>query len=393
MKLKTIRDIKVEDKRVLVRVDFNVPLDDQGKVADDTKIVATLPTIRYLLGRGAKVILMSHLGRPQGKVVEKLRLDDVARLLGELLGKKVQKLDDCVGPAVAEAVVQLKSGEVLLLENLRFHPEEEVNDREFAHTLASLADLYINDAFGSAHRAHASTVGVAEFLPAVAGFLMEKEIEVLSQILTDSAHPFLAVLGGAKVSDKIGVLKNLVDKVDQFLLGGGIANTFLRAEGNNLGDSLVDEEHLDFAQEFLRSALRAGVKVELPIDLVIALSTEGGETRIVAPKEVPPGWRVLDIGPQTSDRYTHLIGKAQTVFWNGPLGVIEQRRFAHGSEAVARALIRPGLVSIVGGGDTLAVLEKLGLMDQVTHASTGGGASLEFLEGKKLPGVTVLAEV
>lgn len=388
--IKSIRDLDVEGRRVLVRVDFNVPLDEAGKITDDTRIAATLPTIRYLLERGARVILMSHLGRPKGKVVEKLRMNEVARRLGEMLGREVQKVDDCVGPAVEEAVARLRPGEVLLLENLRFHPGEEANDREFAEKLASLADVYVNDAFGTAHRAHASTAGVAEFLPAAAGFLMEKEVSALGRILTDPAHPFAAVLGGAKISDKIGVLENLLGKVDQLLLGGGMANTFLRAEGYELGDSLVDEENVGFAREFLKRARARGVAVELPVDLVI--SRDGaGEIRVVAPEEVPAGWRALDIGPRTTERFTQLIQKARTVFWNGPLGVFEREEFARGSEAIARALARPDLISVVGGGDTLAVLEKTGVIDQVTHASTGGGASLEFLEGKELPGVAVLA--
>ncbi|NPV29118.1 MAG: phosphoglycerate kinase [Firmicutes bacterium] len=388
--IKSIRDLDVEGRRVLVRVDFNVPLDEAGKITDDTRIAATLPTIRYLLERGAKVILMSHLGRPKGKVVEKLRMNEVARRLGEMLGREVQKVDDCVGPAVEEAVARLRPGEVLLLENLRFHPGEEANDREFAKKLASLADVYVNDAFGTAHRAHASTAGVAEFLPAAAGFLMEKEVSALGRILTDPAHPFAAVLGGAKIADKIGVLENLLGKVDQLLLGGGMANTFLRAEGYELGDSLVDEENVGFAREFLKRARARGVAVELPVDLVI--SRDGaGEIRVVAPGEVPAGWRALDIGPRTTERFTQLIQKARTVFWNGPLGVFEREEFARGSEAIARALARPDLISVVGGGDTLAVLEKTGVIDQVTHASTGGGASLEFLEGKELPGVAVLA--
>lgn len=389
MDLKTIKDFDVSGKKVLVRVDFNVPLDDQGKVADDTRIKATLPTIKYLVDKGAKVILMSHLGRPKGKVVEKLRLDDVARRLGELLGSEVKKVDDCIGPQVAKAVEELKQGEVLLLENLRFHPGEEKNDPDFAKSLASLADLYVNDAFGTAHRAHASTVGVAEYLPAAAGLLMEKEIKVLGSILFDPAHPFVAVLGGAKVADKIGVLQNLVNKVDAILLGGGIANTFLKAKGLELGDSLVDDEHLEFAKKFLVVAKERDVRVELPLDLVIA-SSEGNSVQVVDSGSVPANWKALDIGPRTADLYSRLIKEAKTAFWNGPMGVFEKDEFAHGSEMIAKALCEPGLISVVGGGDSLAVLEKYGLTGQVTHASTGGGASLEFLEGRELPGVAVL---
>lgn len=389
MDLKTIKDFDVSGKKVLVRVDFNVPLDDEGKVADDTRIKATLPTIKYLVDKGAKVILMSHLGRPKGKVVEKLRLDDVARRLEELLGSEVKKVDDCIGPQVAKAVEELKQGEVLLLENLRFHPGEEKNDPDFAKSLASLADLYVNDAFGTAHRAHASTVGVAEYLPAAAGLLMEKEIKVLGSILFDPAHPFVAVLGGAKVADKIGVLQNLVNKVDAILLGGGIANTFLKAKGLELGDSLVDDEHLEFAKKFLVVAKERDVRVELPLDLVIA-SSEGNSVQVVDSGSVPEGWKALDIGPRTADLYSRLIKEAKTAFWNGPMGVFEKDEFAHGSEMIAKALCEPGLISVVGGGDSLAVLEKYGLTGQVTHASTGGGASLEFLEGRELPGVAVL---
>ncbi len=391
--LRTLREIDVKGKRVLVRVDFNVPLNDQGDVADDSRLVATLPTIRYLLEQGAGVILMSHLGRPEGKVNDKLRLDGVARRLGELLGRPVRKVDDCVGPAVAVAADQLQPGEVLLLENLRFHPEEEANDREFARSLASLADVYVDDAFGTAHRAHASTTGVAEFLPSAAGFLMEKEVTMLGRILTDPDHPFTAVLGGAKIADKIGMLEKLVEKVDRLLLGGGMANTFLKAGGSAMGDSLVDESHLDFARDFILRARGRGVAVDLPVDLVIAPATRNGsqpETRVVTPGAVPDGWMALDIGPRTVERFQEAIAKSKTVFWNGPLGLFEQPAFAHGSEAIARAIARPGLVSVVGGGDSLALLEKTGVAGQITHASTGGGASLEFLEGRELPGVAVL---
>jgi phosphoglycerate kinase len=391
--LRTIREIDVKGKKVLVRVDFNVPLNDQGDVADDSRLVATLPTIRYLLEQGAGVILISHLGRPKGKVNDKLRLTGVARRLGELLGQPVKKVDDCVGPAVAAAAGELQPGEVLLLENLRFHPEEEANDREFARSLASLADVYVDDAFGTAHRAHASTAGVAEFLPSAAGFLMEKEVTMLGRLLTDPEHPFIAILGGAKIADKIGVLEKLVEKVDRLLLGGGMANTFLKAGGNAMGDSLVDESHLDFARDFSARARDRGVAVDLPVDLVIAPAARSGsqpETRVVTPGAVPAGWQALDIGPGTVERFREAIAKSKTVFWNGPLGLFEQPAFAHGSEAIARAIARPGLVSVVGGGDSLALLDQVGVAGQVTHASTGGGASLEFLEGRELPGVAVL---
>ncbi len=390
MELKTIGSLDVKGKKTLVRVDFNVPLDDEGKVADDSRIKATLPTIKHLLEGDARVILMSHLGRPKGKVVEKLRLDDVARRLGELLGKEVKKADDCIGPEVSRAAEGLKEGDVLLLENLRFHLEEEKNDPGFAKGLASLAEVYINDAFGTAHRAHASTVGVADYLPAYAGLLMEKEIKSLRSILFEPDHPFAAVLGGAKVADKIGVLNNLLNKVDAILLGGGMSNTFLKAKGLELGDSLVDEDHLEFAKKFLIMAKERGVRVELPQDLVITLTGNNEQVKVEESANVPRGWSALDIGPRTADNYSQLIKKAKTAFWNGPMGVFEKEQFAHGSEMVARALSGPGVVSVVGGGDSLAVLKKYGLADQITHASTGGGASLEFLEGKELPGVAVL---
>ena len=390
MELKTIGSLDVKGKKTLVRVDFNVPLDDEGKVADDSRIKATLPTIKHLLEGDARVILMSHLGRPKGKVVEKLRLDDVARRLGELLGKEVKKADDCIGPEVSRAAEGLKEGDILLLENLRFHLEEEKNDPGFAKGLASLAEVYINDAFGTAHRAHASTVGVADYLPAYAGLLMEKEIKSLRSILFEPDHPFAAVLGGAKVADKIGVLNNLLNKVDAILLGGGMSNTFLKAKGLELGDSLVDEDHLEFAKKFLIMAKERGVRVELPQDLVITLTGNNEQVKVEESANVPRGWSALDIGPRTADNYSQLIKKAKTAFWNGPMGVFEKEQFAHGSEMVARALSDPGVVSVVGGGDSLAVLKKYGLADQITHASTGGGASLEFLEGKELPGVAVL---
>jgi phosphoglycerate kinase len=388
--LKTIRSLDIKGEKTLVRVDFNVPLDDEGKVADDSRIKATLPTIKHLLERDARLILMSHLGRPKGKVVEKMRLNDVASRLGELLGKEVKKVDDCIGPEVSRAAEELKEGEVLLLENLRFHPEEEKNETGFAKSLAALAEVYINDAFGTAHRAHASTVGVADYLPAYAGLLMEKEIKSLGSILFEPDHPFAAVLGGAKVADKIGVLNNLLNKVDAILLGGGMANTFLKAEGAKLGDSLVDEDHLEFAKEFLVMAKERGVRVELPQDLVITLTGNNEQVKVAESANVPAGWSALDIGPRAADHYAQLIKGAKTVFWNGPMGVFEKEQFAHGSEMVARALCEPELVSVVGGGDSLAVLKKYGLAEQVTHASTGGGASLEFLEGKELPGVAVL---
>jgi phosphoglycerate kinase len=386
---KTIGDVEVGGKRVLVRVDFNVPL-AEGKVADDTRIRAALPTINYLLEQGAKVILMSHLGRPKGRVVDELRLDPVAERLTELLGRPVRKLDDCVGPEVETAVAEMRPGDVILLENTRFHAEDESNDPAFARKLASLADIFVNDAFGAAHRAHASTVGVAEYLPAVAGFLMEKELTFLGQVLTAPEHPFMAILGGAKVSDKIGVIDNLLTKVDGLLIGGGMANTFLKAQGYEICQSLVEDDSLDVARETLK---RAGEKLALPVDVVVADRFDAeANSEIVSVDQVPEDWRILDIGPETVDLFKQRLAGARTVVWNGPMGVFEFPRFAAGTEAIARILAESGATTIIGGGDSVAAVEQAGLADKMTHISTGGGASLEFLEGKELPGVAALLE-
>lgn len=386
---KTVRDVEVEGKRVLVRVDFNVPL-AEGKVTDDTRIRAALPTINYLLEHGARVILMSHLGRPKGKVVDELRLDPVAERLAELLGKPVRKLDDCVGPEVEAAVAEMRSGDVALLENTRFYSEDESNDPAFARKLASLADIFVNDAFGAAHRAHASTVGLAEHLPSVAGFLMEKEIAFLGQALTAPKHPFVAVLGGAKVSDKIGVIDNLLTKVDSLLIGGGMANTFLKAQGYEIGQSLVEDDSLDVARETLE---RAGERLALPVDVVVADRFDAeAESKVVPVDQVPEDWRILDIGPETVELFKQKLAGAKTVVWNGPMGVFEFPRFAVGTEAIARILAGSGATTIIGGGDSVAAVEQAGLADKMTHISTGGGASLEFLEGKELPGVAALLE-
>jgi len=386
---RTIRDIEVEGKRVLVRVDFNVPL-AEGKVADDTRIRAALPTINYLLEHGAKVILMSHLGRPKGKVVDGLRLNPVADRLAELLGRPVVKLDDCVGPEVEAAVSKMKPGDVVLLENTRFHPEERANDPAFARKLASLGDIFVNDAFGTAHRAHASTVGVAEYLPAVAGFLMEKELTFLSQALTSPDHPFVVILGGAKISDKIGVIHNLLTKADALLIGGGIANTFLKAKGYEIGQSLVEDESLDVARAMLE---RAGEKMALPVDVVVADRFDAEAiSKVVPVDQVPRDWRILDIGPETVELFRRKLTGARTVVWNGPMGVFEFPKFAVGTEAIARILAESGATTIIGGGDSAAAVEQAGLADKMTHISTGGGAALEFLEGKELPGVAALLE-
>jgi phosphoglycerate kinase len=389
MQKKTIRDVDVSGKRVLVRVDFNVPLEN-GAVADDTRIRAALPTLNYLLERKASLVLCSHLGRPKGKVVADLRMDPVAARLSELLGRPVRKLDDCVGPEVEQAVAAMKPGDVVLLENTRFHPEEKENDPEFAKKLAALGELYVNDAFGSAHRAHASTEGVAHHLPAVAGLLMEKELEFLGRATGDPEHPYIAILGGAKVSDKIGVIDNLLKKCDRLLIGGGMANTFFKAMGYEVGDSLVEDEVIETAKELLEMA---GPRLVLPVDVVIADSFDNdAATQVVAPNEVGAGWRILDIGPKTISTFRSALEGAKTVVWNGPLGVFEMENFARGTVAVAELLAGLDATTIVGGGDSAAAVRQAGLVDAMSHVSTGGGASLEFLEGKTLPGVAALMD-
>jgi len=389
MNKKTIRDIDVQNKHVLVRVDFNAPLRD-GIVTDDTRIQAALPTLNYLLEHGAALILCSHLGRPKGKIVPELRMDPVAIRLAELLGLPVRKLNDCIGPDVETTAIALQPGDVILLENTRFHSEERANDPEFAQQLACLADIYVNDAFGSAHRAHASTEGVAHYLPAVAGFLMEKELEFLGQAVENPAHPYIAILGGAKISGKIGVIENLLDRCERLLIGGGMANTFFKAMGFEVGDSLIEEEAVSTAKSLLENS---GSRLVLPVDVVIADDFDNdARSRIVAPNEVPPGWRILDIGPKTVSTFESALGGAKTVVWNGPLGVFEMPNFAKGTVAVARLLPDLDAITIVGGGDSAAAVRQAGLADQMTHVSTGGGASLEFLEGKVLPGVAALMD-
>ncbi len=391
MRKLSLRDVDARGKRVLVRVDFNVPLDKAtGQITDDTRIRAALPTIQYLVNLGASVILVSHLGRPDGKVDERLRLEPVARRLTELLGRPVLYLRECVGPQVEATVQSLGAGDVVLLENVRFHPEEEANDPEFARQLARLADLYVNDAFGTAHRAHASTEGVAHYLPAVAGFLMEKELDALQGALDHPEHPFIAIIGGAKVSTKIDVLTNLLQKVDRLLIGGGMANTFLKAQGHEVGRSLLEADKVDVAADILR---RAGNKLLLPVDVVVAdRVAAGAATRTVGVEQVPPDGIIVDIGPRTRERFAEEIARARLVVWNGPMGVFEVPDFAAGTRAIAEAMARADAKTIVGGGDSVAAVEELNLAAQIDHVSTGGGASLELLEGKTLPGVAALRD-
>ena len=388
----TIRDIEVDNKKVLVRVDFNVPLDaNTGAITDDSRIRATLPTIKYLTDRKARVILCSHLGRPKGKVVEQLRLTVVARHLSQILGQTVKVANDGIGPEVDKAVGNLKAGQVLMLENIRFHPEEEANDAAFAKKLARLADVYVNDAFGACHRVHASIVGVARYLPAVAGLLVEKETEILDSILANPHHPFAELAGGAKVSDKIGVLENTMDKVDYLLIGGSMAATFLKAKGYEVGLSLVEDDKLDFAARLMKDVAQQGVDLMLPVDVIVAdkLSAEA-EIKTVSIKNIPADWRIVDIGPKTIKNFSEELRKCRTIFWNGPMGVYEIARFAKGTQAMARLLAGLRATKIIGGGSTAEVVTAMKLADKMTFVSTGGGASLRFLGGEILPGIEVL---
>ncbi|KPK75182.1 MAG: phosphoglycerate kinase [candidate division Zixibacteria bacterium SM23_73] len=393
----TIDDLKLKDKKVLVRVDFNVPLDEKGEVADDKRIVESLPTVRKILQDGGKAILMSHLGRPKGKKVPEMSLAPVAKRLEKLLGKPVKFVNDCIGPEVEKAVFGLKSGECILLENLRFYPEEEKNDAEFAKKLASLGDIYINDAFGTAHRAHASTEGVTKyFKQCAAGYLMQKELKYLGMALTNPQRPFVAILGGAKISGKIDVISNLMDKVDALLIGGGMAFTFYKASGKEIGKSLLEPDKVDLAKNILKKAEEKKLNFQLPEDFVVAPEAkEDVPSKIVDKDNIPQEWSGVDIGPKTLEQFARELDNAKTVVWNGPMGVFEVKKFAEGTVKIAEELAKisdKGATTIVGGGDSAAAVAKAGLEKRLSHISTGGGASLEFLEGKTLPGVAALTD-
>ena len=393
MAKRTIRDLDVQGKRVLVRLDLNAPQDDQGRVTDDTRLRAVRPTLQYLRTHGARMVLMSHLGRPKGRADEKYRLTPIATRLAEIMGQEIPVAPDCVGPEVEALVERLQPGQMLLLENVRFHPEEDANDPEFAARLARLGDIYVNDAFGSAHRAHASTEGVAHVLPAVAGLLMQRELEMLDGLLSAPRQPFAAIIGGAKVSSKLGVLRHLLNRVNALLIGGGMAGTFLKARGLAIGDSLVENDLLEDARALESEASAHGVAIHLPVDAVIAdRFAADAQTRIVPITEIPDGWRIMDIGPDTVHAYENALSECRTILWNGPMGVFEMPAFAAGTNAVAAFLARSGATTVVGGGDSVAAVESQGLAAKMTHVSTGGGATLEFLEGRTLPGIAALED-
>ena len=390
---RSVKDLDVQGKAVLVRVDYNVPLDDAGHVADATRIEATLPTINYLREHGAKIVLMAHFGRPKGKVDPKYSLNPVARELSKHVGFNVELAPDCIGAHVKQMVDILQPGLILLLENVRFHPEEEANDPAFAKQLASLGDLYVNDAFGAAHRAHASTAGIAEYLPSAAGLLMEKELSVLGGILDDPRRPFVAIVGGAKVSSKLGVLESMLGRVNKLIIGGGMANTFLKARGDEVGTSLLEADLVGDAKELDARAKERGVELLLPSDVVVADKVEeGARSEIVAADAVPSDMAIVDIGPRTIASYSAALQGAGTILWNGPMGVFEVAAFSEGTRAMANALAASDATTVIGGGESVAAVEQLGLADKMTHISTGGGASLEFLEGRELPGVAALDE-
>ena len=390
---KTIEDVDVAGKRVLVRCDFNVPQDDSGKITADKRIVESLPTIKYLKEHGARLILCSHLGRPKGEFKSKYSLAPVAARLSELLGSPVKMAGDVIGPDAQALAAALKDGDIMLLENVRFHAEEEKNDPEFAKRLASLAELYVNDAFGTAHRAHASTAGVADYLPAVCGYLIKKEIDIMGRALDNPRRPFVAILGGAKVSDKIGVINNLIEKCDTIIIGGAMAYTFVKALGGNIGASRCEEDKLALAAQLIEKTLEYGIRMILPVDTVVADSfSADAESKTVPTRNMPEGMMGLDIGPQSVEKFSRFIAGAGTVVWNGPMGVFEFEKFAGGTKAIAKAVAESDAVSIIGGGDSAAAVEQLGFADQMTHISTGGGASLEFLEGLELPGIACLMD-
>ncbi|WP_053218679.1 phosphoglycerate kinase [Virgibacillus senegalensis] len=392
MDKKTIADLDVKGKKVFCRVDFNVPMSD-GEVSDDTRIKAALPTIGKLIEQGAQVILASHLGRPKGEVVEELRLDAVAKRLSDLLGKTVTKTDEVHGSEVDQALAEMKDGDVLLIENVRFHPGEEKNDPELAKAFADMADVYVNDAFGAAHRAHASTAGIAEHLPSAAGLLMEKELSVLGKALSNPERPFTAIVGGAKVKDKIGVIDHLLDKVDNLIIGGGLAYTFIKARGYEIGKSLLEEDKIDLAKQFMKKAEDNGVNFVMPVDVVIGDDfSNDANTQFVDIENIPADWEALDIGPETREKYSKIISDSKLVIWNGPMGVFELDIYANGTKAVAKAMAETEGYTVIGGGDSAAAVEKFGYAEQMDHVSTGGGASLEFMEGKVLPGVDALSD-
>jgi phosphoglycerate kinase len=390
---KTLRDVDVVKKKVLVRVDFNVPMDSNGRIGDDTRIRACLPTIEYLLERQSRVILCSHLDRPGGKVVEALRLAPAAKRLSGFLKKPVRALNDCIGPQVEKAVSELKDGEIAVLENLRFHPEEEANDPTFARNLSRLAEIYVDDAFGSCHRAHASIVGVAQYLPAVSGFLLQKELETLTGLVANPARPFSAVIGGAKLATKLGLLNNMITKVDSLLIGGGMAATFLKSQGYGVGNSMVENSQIDGVRDIVKKAKSAVVELVLPQDFVVTEKLESGAaTRVVPMDKVPEGWVIADIGHKSVETFSRVLEECKTVFWNGPVGVFEIAEFAEGTRGLAKALANLKATTIIGGGSTAEAVEEMGLTKKMSYVSTGGGASLELLQGKVLPGVAVLQD-
>ncbi len=385
-----MKDIDVKGQRVFVRVDFNVPMAD-GAITDETRIRAAIPTIEYLVEQGAKVILASHLGRPKGEVKEDMRLTAVGIRLAELMGKPVTKLDESIGQAVEEAVANMQDGDILLLENVRFHAGEEKNDPTLAQQFAQLADIYVNDAFGAAHRAHASTEGIAKHIPAVSGFLMQKELDVLGKALSNPEHPFTAIIGGAKVKDKIGVIESLLEKVDHLIIGGGLSFTFIKAQGHDIGKSLLEEDKIELAKSFIEKAKAKGVQLHMPVDAVVANEfSQDAETQIVDVDAIPADWMGLDIGPKTAANYAEVIKNSKLIIWNGPMGVFEMDKFANGTKTVADAMATTAGYTVIGGGDSAAAVEKFEVADKMDHISTGGGASLELMEGKELPGIVAL---